>query len=1311
MSDLAPVPHTERVTLSAGLLDAGVFSIDATLLEDDIRMAAPAPRPTRGATADLLLSRVGTHVIEVPADGDVDPNGNVNPDGTPGTNIRANFGNVRVEPQPKGPHIIAHEPSGTIPEPVHEVVVAFNKPIDAETFTPDDVNVSIGVLDVHVPVTAVEPIDDQTFLIAFGGPDAEMEYFVWIGPNIEDSAGNLMDQDRDGIGGEADDVYNAGFTVATSDAPRIVATDPAPGSTSQIVSSVAATFDQPMDPESVNAHTFWVAPAYWINPDGTVGGNTDPNGNGPGDGNGMPPFDPSLRIPGEVWYDERTQSAIFTPFLERLPEGRYYVVAEPAIRDVDGESLDGEWRGEFPSGDGMPGGRFVVHFSVDDPVPPTGAIRGLKWNDLNGNGQRERNEPSLPGWTIFLDDNNNGKLDDGEKRTVTGNVGQFALEDLEAGTYVVAEVQQDGWRQTYPGRFAELLRADSHPLEPGAALEFGIHGVELVPSPDDTTVAGAEDAVRIDLGVVWPSTAHHLLQDATAVTVEDGRIVIDVYSRVEEVGLQVITTEQTSVVVPGIGAGHYGIVATLHESAGPMLPAFAPTWRAVGVMAVRTNDRHVIALDAGQVVHGVAFGNRRIDARPPVALLRPIEPIATAGGEATEFVVHYFDPDGDVDASTLDDADIVVLTPMQTELPVQFVGLETADSTQPDLAAVYRVAAPGGTWDHEDNGPYVVLMQPEQVADLAGNFVDPGPLGAFEVHVEDPTAAGITGQKWYDRDGDGDWDDAEPPLPGWTIYLDTNGNGRFDPATPDGPGEPATETDGEGRYAFVALEPGIYTVGEVFRPGWYQTFPGPVAELIDPVSDPLAPGNALEFGISSVDAIPRAGGVIGAEITLDVLWPNGGFQLLPQFTSVRVVGDRIEIDVIGSATGEPGIDVLVPESTTVLVPRLSPGTFTIVATLYEAVLSEDGVPMVAATWRATAGMDLRSTGKHVVTVESGGVAEGVDFGNRRGPWVVRRHVFYNNSAFDGRDGGADSADDRAIAGDKEPLLPGQRASWANYTNFSKGINGIMIDVEGLFDPSAIGPENFQFRAGRGGDPNSWPAAPDPSQIVVRRGAGEGGSDRIVVTWPDGTICQEWLQVTLEADDTTLLEADDVFYFGNAIGESGNSGDNAMVTAADVLELRQHRHGFHSRASVDHRFDVNRDGYINALDTVLVRDHMTSPLGALTLITAPEASDGQSAADEAEPAPTVAAVDPTAPATVLEPRAEAEKGPSRPGPIASDDAAGSVDHVPAYSQNRPALKNPYAERYQKRLKDVRVEASSGPLDESLADALFGSPDTF
>ena len=79
--------------------------------------------------------------------------------------------------------------------------------------------------------------------------------------------------------------------------------------------------------------------------------------------------------------------------------------------------------------------------------------------------------------------------------------------------------------------------------------------------------------------------------------------------------------------------------------------------------------------------------------------------------------------------------------------------------------------------------------------------------------------------------------------------------------------------------------------------------------------------------------------------------------------------------------------------------------------------------------------------------------------------------------------------------------------------------------------------------------------------------------------------------------------------------------------------------------------------------------------------------------------------------VLEPRAEAEKGPSRPGPIASDDAAGSVDHVPAYSQNRPALKNPYAERYQKRLKDVRVEASSGPLDESLADALFGSPDTF
>ena len=43
-----------------------------------------------------------------------------------------------------------------------------------------------------------------------------------------------------------------------------------------------------------------------------------------------------------------------------------------------------------------------------------------------------------------------------------------------------------------------------------------------------------------------------------------------------------------------------------------------------------------------------------------------------------------------------------------------------------------------------------------------------------------------------------------------------------------------------------------------------------------------------------------------------------------------------------------------------------------------------------------------------------------------------------------------------------------------------------------------------------------------------------------LVWADGSILKEWLQVTLKANEHTGLAVPDVFYFGNAVGESGKS---------------------------------------------------------------------------------------------------------------------------------------------------------------------------
>ena len=76
--------------------------------------------------------------------------------------------------------------------------------------------------------------------------------------------------------------------------------------------------------------------------------------------------------------------------------------------------------------------------------------------DLGGTGnlfQRGASatpEPLLPGWTIYIDANNNSRLDPGERSTVTDARGNYRFTGLQPGTYIIREVLQPGWTQTAP---------------------------------------------------------------------------------------------------------------------------------------------------------------------------------------------------------------------------------------------------------------------------------------------------------------------------------------------------------------------------------------------------------------------------------------------------------------------------------------------------------------------------------------------------------------------------------------------------------------------------------------------------------------------------------------------------------------------------------------------------------------------------------------------------------------------------------------------------------------------------------------------
>jgi RHS repeat-associated protein len=90
-------------------------------------------------------------------------------------------------------------------------------------------------------------------------------------------------------------------------------------------------------------------------------------------------------------------------------------------------------------------------------------------------------EPGLGGWTVYLDQNHDGKLDPGDPSTTTDAQGHYAFTNLLPGNYTVAEVGQPGWRQTAPAGGAYTVT-----VQPGHAVssvDFGNTQLNVTPHP------------------------------------------------------------------------------------------------------------------------------------------------------------------------------------------------------------------------------------------------------------------------------------------------------------------------------------------------------------------------------------------------------------------------------------------------------------------------------------------------------------------------------------------------------------------------------------------------------------------------------------------------------------------------------------------------------------------------------------------------------------------------------------------------------------------------------------------------------------
>ncbi len=119
-------------------------------------------------------------------------------------------------PDSSGPRVLSNDPSGQVTGTVDHVTLKFSEPIDPATFTLDDI-VSMNGPSGPINVTSIVPVSssNRQFAVMFDPQTDLGDYSLVIGPNIADTSGNLLDQNKNGIGGEdPDDDATATFSIA-----------------------------------------------------------------------------------------------------------------------------------------------------------------------------------------------------------------------------------------------------------------------------------------------------------------------------------------------------------------------------------------------------------------------------------------------------------------------------------------------------------------------------------------------------------------------------------------------------------------------------------------------------------------------------------------------------------------------------------------------------------------------------------------------------------------------------------------------------------------------------------------------------------------------------------------------------------------------------------------------------------------------------------------------------------------------------------------------------------------------------------------
>jgi subtilisin-like proprotein convertase family protein len=321
---------------------------------------------------------------------------------------------------------------------------------------------------------------DQPFASATaGGAGSQNDVDVYL----KDSTGSIVAAGNSGnIGGDPVEIFS--FTNFTGDSEFDLQignfAGPMPGHLKYVLLNGGATVDEyatntgasfghanAAGAAGVAAAPFFGTPAYGISPplveDFSSGGGTaflfDANGNRLAS--------PDLRQQPRFTAADGTSSTVpgFTPFFGTsaaaphaaavaalmlqanpgLSPNQIYNTLQSTAVDMDDPSTPG-----FDTGFDFGTGSGLIDAAKALASARTTGLYGHVFHDANNDGIFNQGDSALPGATVFLDSNNDGKLQGSEPQTGTDSQGFYRFTGLAAGTYHVRQIAPAGYVRTTP---------------------------------------------------------------------------------------------------------------------------------------------------------------------------------------------------------------------------------------------------------------------------------------------------------------------------------------------------------------------------------------------------------------------------------------------------------------------------------------------------------------------------------------------------------------------------------------------------------------------------------------------------------------------------------------------------------------------------------------------------------------------------------------------------------------------------------------------------------------------------------------------